>query len=178
MEIDLFNVLSFALAFAGILSPLLTTYFSRKMELRLKKLDLLHEATEVNYKIMLECFQEFVLLSGEIMINTDIGHKITKEKIIKFDVVCLNCFLFLSKGERQKFQKFRYEMKKSFGFSNPEQTTIDQLNDALKTLDFSQLGIKKEHVLFSECIDIAQSKLEEILNLRIPELRKKRTKQT
>lgn len=171
MKFDNTVNLALLVSLSTIFASVATTWFTKRYDLRLKKIELNKESLDVSYNNVVETFQNFVVNSGNILTRVDSSEKPTRKELQNFEASCLRCLLFLEHQDREVFQDFRILVKIRFGHADPREKNADYrlFNEAAAVRMMLTMknfyGAKDEDKVFTafnKCISIAASKLEQL----------------
>jgi len=163
--------LALLVSLSTIFASVATTWFTKRYDLRLKKIELNKESLDVSYNNVVETFQNFVVNSGNILTRVDSSEKPTRKELQDFEASCLRCLLFLESQDREVFQEFRILVKIRCGHTDPRERTGDYRLFTEAAVSYASLAMKnlygakdedKVFTAFNKCISIAASKLEQL----------------
>lgn len=177
MKIDTTVSFSFVIAFVALLSPIITSYLSKKYELKLKMIELKKGTLTDSYNRMFGVFNNFTDSSYSLMFNLEEikQNKEAFESVLEaFEKSVNQCLLILNESERRTFESFRILIKTELGYEDPRPKVKSFLPQSLfisnyNTFPFSQLEKEgdKVYLHFNKCLEIANRKL---INLEQEEL--------
>lgn len=176
---DIIQLLAFLVVLTSLLSPVFTAYLNKKIELKLKMLEIYKENHNKNYNRILYTFQNFIEESGKIIASLDSEHSPTNKEIQRFESACLKCLIFLDEAERKEFDDFRITIKKKLGVSDPRgyyhpfsaryMTKVMQ-KAASSLYSTNKINVEKSYISFNKCIMITNRKLSELQLMQKEEL--------
>lgn len=185
MKFDATVSFSLLIAIFALMSPVITSYLTKKYDLQLKLIELKKGTLTTSYSRTFDIFSNFtdsayILMSVLYQAKKDL--EFFDDIIEDFEKSTNQCLLILDESERKTYESFRIMLKTELGFEDPRPkyksnlTVPLQFSTRINPFHTLEKEGDKVYIEFNKCLTIANKKLSSLEQEELSILTMKDTK--